>query len=308
MDKYSLDWTGERYLPEVSGIIELEHIHRYLFAQQFVRGKRVLDVACGEGYGSFILAETASNVVGVDIAHEAIAHASHKYLRNNLEFKQGSASFISLEDNSVDIVVSFETIEHHDEHIAMMREIKRVLTDNGILIISSPDKFEYSDKPNYNNQYHVKELYKEEFECLIGDYFAHYRILGQRVLYGSAIFAEKVSLEAVSFKFNETKSIERSNGIFNPLYLIAVASDQILPSFYNGFFEENIYKSEAVSEYIKKAEMLQMQLTSCQNDIKKISLDLIENEKQLKKILNSRIWKLTKPIRKLSKSCRKRFA
>ena len=72
----SLPWTEERYLPNVHGSIELEHFHRYLFARQLSLGKRVLDIASGEGYGSALLAQSAANVVGVDIAAEAVAHAA----------------------------------------------------------------------------------------------------------------------------------------------------------------------------------------------------------------------------------------
>ena len=70
-----LEWTGERYVPQVPGNIRLEHLHRYLIAREFSHNRRVLDIACGEGYGSDLLATVASEVVGVDIAKDAIAHA-----------------------------------------------------------------------------------------------------------------------------------------------------------------------------------------------------------------------------------------
>jgi len=69
-----------------------------------------------------------------------------------------------------DLVVSFETIEHHDEHEQMLAEVKRVLKPDGMAIISSPDKAIYTDKPEYHNSFHVKELYREEFEpCFVPD-------------------------------------------------------------------------------------------------------------------------------------------
>jgi len=87
-----LEWTGERYLPFVDtkilgAEIHYEHLHRYYFASKFVEGKRVLDLACGEGYGSYILSKSAEHVVGVDIDELTIKHASCKYIRDNLEFK-----------------------------------------------------------------------------------------------------------------------------------------------------------------------------------------------------------------------------
>ena len=102
----------------------------------------VLDIASGEGYGSALLASGATRVTGVDIDPQTVQGATQKYSSNNsnLEFKQGSADNIPLHSGLFDVVVSFETIEHHDNHVEMMREIKRVLKLGGLLIISSPDK------------------------------------------------------------------------------------------------------------------------------------------------------------------------
>ena len=135
-----LPWTGERYVPQVTGQIQLEHIHRYLLAREYANEKDVLDIACGEGYGSAILAETARSVVGVDIAAEAVRHAATRYRRDNVQFRLGSCIKIPLDSHSMDLVVSFEALEHLDEHKAMMAEIKRVLRPSGVLLISSPDK------------------------------------------------------------------------------------------------------------------------------------------------------------------------
>ena len=124
-----LKTSGARFLPEMQGTIALEHMHRYVMARQLAVGKVVLDIACGEGYGSAILAETATYVYGVDIAPDAIVHAQKKYQRSNLKFANGACARIPVSDRSVDLVVSFETIEHHFEHTAMFAEIKRVLLE-----------------------------------------------------------------------------------------------------------------------------------------------------------------------------------
>src|SRR5689334_14207734 len=108
-----LEWTGERYLPEIGGNIQLEHVHRYLLARDLAHDKRVLDIACGEGYGSDVLATVAAHVVGVDVSPEVIRHAKRQYRRANLEFSVGTCAAIPLADQSVDLVVSYETIEHH---------------------------------------------------------------------------------------------------------------------------------------------------------------------------------------------------
>jgi ubiquinone/menaquinone biosynthesis C-methylase UbiE len=176
-----LTFTGERFLPNEAGEMWAEHWHRYHAIQHLVAGKRVLDVACGEGYGSALLSRVASAVSGVDISNEAITHATAKYLtQKNLNFIEASCTQLPFADHSFDVVVSFETIEHITEHDAFLDEIKRVLTADGLLIISSPNKAEYSDARNFQNEFHVKELYRDELAALLEKRFAHMRWLSQR--------------------------------------------------------------------------------------------------------------------------------
>src|SRR5438874_12503867 len=86
-----LQFTGERFVPGTEGEIAHEHWHRYAFARGLVAGKRVLDVACGEGYGSALLCEVAQSVVGIDIDRTTIAHATQTYPGSeNLRFAEGS--------------------------------------------------------------------------------------------------------------------------------------------------------------------------------------------------------------------------
>jgi ubiquinone/menaquinone biosynthesis C-methylase UbiE len=184
-----MEVTGERLIPGFKNFSELEHLNRYYFVvnQINLTGKKVLDIASGEGYGSNILANYAEKVTGVDISSEAIAHAQKVYHRNNLEYIQGNATKIPLTDKSIDVVVSFETIEHLEEQERMMEEICRVIKTEGILIISSPDKYYYSDVPNFKNEFHVKELYYEEFKNLISRYFKKSIFFSQRNFGGSII-------------------------------------------------------------------------------------------------------------------------
>ena len=81
----------------------------------------------------------------------------------------------------------------------MIQEVKRVLKEDGILIISSPNKLNYSDKPNYNNPFHIKELYTEEFLVLLKKYFKHVELHGQNIISGSVIksYGEKKDLEVI---------------------------------------------------------------------------------------------------------------
>jgi O-antigen biosynthesis protein len=226
-----LAWDGERYIPGMSTEIELEHMHRYVVARKLAAGKRVLDIACGEGYGSFELAQTAGSVIGVDISEEAVEHAKQNYERDGLplEFKVGSAAQIPLDDASVDLVVSFETIEHHDQHEAMIAEIRRVLSPGGCVIISSPNKYEYSDVTGYANPFHVKELYLDEFKALLESKFPNVEIYGQRVVTGSLL--APLGDRSVNWRTlpnSEAETVEQV-GVARPLYYIALASAAELP-------------------------------------------------------------------------------
>jgi len=131
-NEFALPWTGERFVPSLQGPIYYEHLHRYALALELVVDRTCLDIACGEGFGSSLLARKAKFVWGVDLDEACVNHARKKYVRNNLKFLAGSATKIPLEDHSIDVVVSFETIEHFGEHHAFMREIIRVLTPDGI--------------------------------------------------------------------------------------------------------------------------------------------------------------------------------
>ena len=183
-----LNWTGERLVTQLDNLHGVvEHLHRYSIAQGLSKGKIVLDIASGEGYGSALISNNATKVIGIDIDEESISHAKEKYKsRHNLEYKVGSTSNIPITDNSVDFVVSFETLEHHDEHNQMMSEIKRVLKPGGMLLISSPEKSIYK-KRDSNNPYHIKELELAELEILLKSNFKFVEFFSQIFLSGSLI-------------------------------------------------------------------------------------------------------------------------
>ena len=223
----------------------------------------MLDIACGEGYGSEILARSAADVIGVDLSEDAVVHACRKYRRKNLEFLVGSCDRIPVPDGRIDLVVSFETIEHHDLHQEMIREIKRILCPEGILIISSPDKYVYSDIPGYKNEFHVKELYAREFETLLKEDFANVEMFGQRVAYGSVIAGEGAA-GFVSFD-SEQKYPPATCGIERAIYNVAIAADSPLPGTFGSIYERNVTKSpgyqalqhahaEAVDAYKRELE------------------------------------------------------
>lgn len=260
-----LEFTGERYTPEIKGSIQLEHYHRYYFAEQFVDSKLVLDIASGEGFGSYILSKRARAVTGVDISHEAINHAINKYHNENLIYQQGSAAEIPFTENSFDVVVSFETIEHHDLHHEMLSEIKRVLKPDGVLVISSPNKKNYSEIPQQENHFHVKELYQEEFKALVSDYFQFTKLLGQQVVFGSAIVGEGNN------RLLELANDGEVNVNNEPIYDIIVASNEKLKTFSSGILKGDISVSDTVQQCLEHIKLRDERLLKSEQDYQKLA-------------------------------------
>lgn len=184
-----LEFTGERFTPECVREIRYEHFHRYAFARDLVAGKRVLDAACGEGYGSALLAGAAAAVTGVDRSEEAVEHARQRYRAANLDFECADCLQLPFDADSFDCVVSFETLEHLADQDDLLREFRRVLKPAGFLILSSPDKAVYSDTLQNRNEFHVRELYRHELETLLRAHFPAFRLWGQRLLFQSALWS-----------------------------------------------------------------------------------------------------------------------
>ncbi|MCD4813444.1 glycosyltransferase [bacterium] len=227
-----LDFTGERFVTShTSPQICYEHWHRYLFSTQFIAGKKVLDCACGEGYGSFLLSQYAHSVIGIDISHEAIAYAQEKYPQKNLEFKTGSVAAIPLKtDHTFDVVISFETIEHVSGEVqhAFLKEVKRLLKPGGLFLVSTPNKKVYSDDPLYKNEYHLREFYPDEFKTFLHTGFSHIRLLGQRVAPVSYLWDLEHPVAAYQeFRLDFTQAaFVPTQAPLHEVYDIALCSDQ----------------------------------------------------------------------------------
>lgn len=189
------EFTGERFVPGIEGEIVYEHLHRYALARSLAAGKRVLDAACGEGYGSALVAQAAAHVIGVDVDQPTVDAARLRYAgRDNLEFVQSSVTRLPLPDASVDFIVSFETIEHlpAPDQPAMIAEFARVLKPGGMLLLSSPNRPEYSESRNYVNPFHLHELDRTELADLLTAFPAQ-RWLHQRMWQGSTLWSEDAS-------------------------------------------------------------------------------------------------------------------
>jgi|ERR1039457_6280421 2-polyprenyl-3-methyl-5-hydroxy-6-metoxy-1,4-benzoquinol methylase len=163
----------ERWIPGFSlPHTEVEHLARYEWVEQFVEGKRVLDIACGAGLGSYVLATTgkAKEVFGFDIDPDIIRYASSRRQHPNLVFKVANAEQFEM-DSGLDVIINFETIEHLAKPELFLRQAKNLLKDHGELFVSTP----ISSKPfeeNPSNHYHVREWGFTQFQDLVSKYFA----------------------------------------------------------------------------------------------------------------------------------------
>lgn len=176
-----LENKGERLVPGYSGPdMEAEHIVRYSYALHYARGLTVLDCASGMGYGSALLATVAKKVIGVDSAAAVTAEAKRRYSRRNTEFLVGDAQALALKAGAIDLAVCFETIEHVFDPRALLAEIRRVLTPNGTLFVSTPNIQLYGGGNHSGNPFHVHEFEPSEFESTLQEFFPSVQILSQR--------------------------------------------------------------------------------------------------------------------------------
>jgi 2-polyprenyl-3-methyl-5-hydroxy-6-metoxy-1,4-benzoquinol methylase len=235
-----LEWTGERLVTQINSIIIIEHLHRYAIAKDLITPEDlVLDIACGEGYGCSLMAKKAKTVFGVDISEKTVEHAIRKYTTANCNFKIGSVTDIPFDNQLFDVVSSFETIEHIAEHEKMMQEVNRVMKPNGLFIVSSPDKMNYADIPNYKNPFHVKELYKNEFIELVSRYFTHIQVLSQNASLSSIIAPEESADGFVQYN-GDFKDISNSSTVTPSVYNLIIASNAPIPQLPASVFDGNL--------------------------------------------------------------------
>lgn len=153
-----------------------EHKQRYWFCSKFIKNKIVIDIACGSGYGSDILANSGpKKVIGIDNNKENINYASKMFPNKKITYIRSDAHKLPLESSSADIIVSFETIEHLEKPKRFIKEIQRLLKPKGLLILSTPNReTSYEDNP-----FHLKEYTLEELEFLLSE-FSECKYYGQR--------------------------------------------------------------------------------------------------------------------------------
>lgn len=330
MGGFFVDFTGERLVPgKVDLELEVEHVNRYIFASDFVKNKKVLDAACGTGYGSALLAENADEVFGVDISEEAIAYAKSNYAASNVNFSVANIEKLPFENDFFDVVVSFETIEHVDtqQQEKFLSEVKRVLKDGGILVISTPNRDVY--KSRGENHFHVAELSLAEFKNLLEKKFKSVKIFSQKFEIGNFIFSNDIK----TANFDGSVSFEKAD------YVIALCSTRDLSAHLNNVvnvYSENKYEQvmnwaienherneknnlaikeftdkieknqEKIREMHSKNQKLEGEIAVLENENDKLERNLISEQKkaketrdELERVYNSRGHKMLEKLYKL---------
>ncbi len=286
-----LEDTGERLIAKGNEqtLTYGEHISRYLSATQMIKGKAILDVASGSGYGTSVLAQYASHVTGLDYDQGAVDYAKKHYAAKNISFVCGDAEKMPFPDSSFDAVVSFETLEHLPHQNDFLREVKRVLKPGGLFAVSTPNDDEFIE----GNVFHVHELDRAAFKALLKKYFKNIEYYYQATYYAAALIDENHMREAFDTTLRTHKTFEQQPT--KAIYYLAVASDATLKPMESNVVlgdswsamreqEREGLRQNEKAELLKQLNELTEKYAITKNDAEKF-------EAQLAALYASRTWK-----------------
>jgi SAM-dependent methyltransferase len=191
-----LHLTGERTLPDVpeENYWYRRHLVVYEWIADRAHGRKVVDLACGEGYGSAVLARTAQSVVGVDANPEAFEHARLRYPEVTFE-----RNMIELWQGDVDCVVFLQTIEHIQDPDAMLEHVRSLIEPDGVAYVSTPNVLTLAPKgaERSGNPWHVREYRPEEYRELCVRHFTQVDLLG--LFHARKLRAHQVAIERLGW-------------------------------------------------------------------------------------------------------------
>jgi ubiquinone/menaquinone biosynthesis C-methylase UbiE len=268
-----------------------EHIVRYQIATELVKDKVVLDIASGSGYGTKMLGAVAKRVIGVDLNEGSIKYAQKNYSSKNIDYKVGDAENIPVEDGSVDVVVSFETIEHVPNYVKFIDEVKRVLREDGLLVLSTPNDEAYPE----TNEWHLHEFKQSELEKLIKRKFKNITTLFQGAwLYSALLDEHQLSHEWENLISTTNTSPLKPN---KAIYFVMLCSDTAikkLPSPRGAIAEPwSIRQNQEHEGSIRKHIEEQKKIMDYLDEQNKNKDAMIKNlQDQLNKIHYSKAWKV----------------
>lgn len=150
------------------------HLVAYRFAQDFARDRRVLDAGCGDGYGTDLLAGVAAYAIGTDRSAEAIAVATRRYKRCNLEYRACELNELSKLGERFELVCNFQVIEHLPDPLPFLEQVREVIEPGGVLIVTTPNRL----NSLVENPYHVHEYVADELLGVLRRVFSNVEIRG----------------------------------------------------------------------------------------------------------------------------------
>jgi 2-polyprenyl-3-methyl-5-hydroxy-6-metoxy-1,4-benzoquinol methylase len=294
MSPQDLEPTGERLIPEHrrGELVYAEHLARYRLAAQLAPGRRVLDVACGEGYGTSLLASArATSIVGADIDAATVEHVRSQY---GLEAHEADIRSLPFEDEAFDLVVSFETIEHVEDPERALDELARVLGPDGLMLISTPN----ASQSLVENEFHVREFGHREFVTLLRERFSDVRLLFQHNWLTSAVLDETAMTSAdgttsVPLDLTKVKGVP----VGDELYLLALCGDRV----------EAVVKPVGVLAGTDEAHELARRLVDAERaaerwhqEFERAKHRAEETFEQARVMRESSSWRLTAPLRRFA--------
>ena len=330
-----IEFTGERIVPQAENCepnfadkMYQEHVARYAFAAQWATGKSVLDVGCGVGYGSRWLADHgAGEVTAFDLSEGAIEHARQFYAHPRVTFQIASATNFDFQ-RKFDLVTCFELIEHVDEQEAVIECISRAMSDDGVLVISTPRALEQK-----RTHFHTKEFSLEEFRALLQRNFPNVRFFFENNHFSSLISDSAPTANGEVFALKDQFALAQADYFIaiatksrDPQRLFAVAKPVlvlnddkyvthlerdvgILHEAENRLKDAARLREQEFSVLHTEAEDNKHQLTEMRREIGRLrrELELERAERSylddvISQIQSSSSWRLTAPYRALGRS------
>jgi len=295
-----LEPTGERFIPEHwrGQLVHAEHVARYRLAAQLAEGRRVLDVACGEGYGGALMATAgARSVTGVDVDPATVEHVRE---RHGLDAQVGDIRELAFDDGAFDLVVSFETIEHVEDPERSLDQLARVRAPGGHVLISTPNAGEYL----VDNEFHVREFGHDEFVALLRERFPSVRVLYQHNWLTSAILDEATMAQTDGDRVMEL-DVTKVKGVQprGELYLVALCGDDTDVDLRSTGVMAGTDEAHLLAHRLDDALATQQRLNQEAQDAHRRFEEMQEVGRWMRSTWS---WRLTKPFRLHTKLRRRR--
>lgn len=310
MAKTKLENDYERMVPEFhkGTLTYAEHITRYRVAQELVKGRVVLDIASGSGYGTKMLAKTAKKVFGVDVDATSVQYAKENYPAKNLEYKVGDGESIPLPDNSVDVVTTFETIEHIPDYKKFIDEVRRVLKPDGLAVVSTPNDLEFAE----GNHFHLHEFEYDELVKLLKKDFKYIESYFQATWKFVAVDKADVFQERKELPGPVLNLAPKSPKQYLYFYLLCSnrpITEKIEPIAAVGehysdrqLFADRLDTTEKISKLHGEAELLQKNLKAANRQALRMQKERDDLRTELEAVRNSKAYKVGRRLAKLKRS------